>query len=45
MSRAEYLQSAFNLYDFGMVDGEVLDAMLLNADLSCDEDEDDGEDE
>lgn len=41
MKKSEYLQRATETYDIGRVDAETYDAMLMNADIFCDEDEDD----
>ena len=41
MKKSEYLQRATEAYDTGRVDAETYDAMLMNADIFCDEDEDD----
>lgn len=41
MSRNEYFDNAFKLYNEGKISGEVYDAMIMNADSFCDEDEDD----
>ena len=46
MKRSDYLKRAFDLYNSGEVSGEVYDAMLMNADVFCDDDEDEcGHDE
>ena len=42
MKRSEYLQRAFEAYNEGRIDGEVYDSMVMNADVFCDEDEDEG---
>lgn len=39
MSRNEYLARAFEAYNSGRVSAEVYDAMLMNADAFCDDDE------
>lgn len=42
MKRDDYFKRAQELYDSGKVDGEVYDAMIMNADIFCDyEDEED----
>ena len=41
MTKSEYLQRAADAYDAGRIDDNVYDAMLMNADIFCDEDEDD----
>lgn len=37
MKRAEYLERAFNLYNEGKIDEDTYDAMLLNANIFCEE--------
>ncbi|MBD5504568.1 MAG: hypothetical protein HDR09_12800 [Lachnospiraceae bacterium] len=39
MKRDEYFTRALKLYDSGKISGEVYDAMIMNADDFCDEDE------
>ena len=39
MKKSEYLKRALDLYNRGKVNGEVYDAMLMNADTFCDDDE------
>ena len=41
MNRDEYMRTAFALYNAGEITGEVYDAMILNADKFCDDDDDD----
>jgi hypothetical protein len=41
MNKSEYLQRALEAYDTGRVDADTYDAMVENADIFCDEDEDD----
>lgn len=41
MKRSEYLQNAFRLRNEGKISDEVYDAMIMNVDSFCDEDEDD----
>jgi len=41
MTRSEYMKRAFDAYNSGNVSEEVFDAMVMNADYFCDEDEDD----
>jgi hypothetical protein len=43
MTKAEYLEKAFELYNEGKIDADTYDAMVMNADIFCDND--DGEDE
>lgn len=40
MSRNEYYKSAQEAYDSGRVSAEVYDAMIMNADAFCDDDDD-----
>lgn len=40
MKRNEYFKRAADLYGSGQVSGEVYDAMIMNADAFCDDDED-----
>lgn len=40
MKRSEYFKRAADLYGSGQVSGEVYDAMIMNADIFCDEEED-----
>lgn len=42
MKRDEYLKRALELYDSGQVNGEVYDAIIMNADTFCDDEEDEG---
>lgn len=39
MKRDEYFKRAQELYDSGEVSGEVYDAMIMNADEFCDEED------
>ena len=39
MKRDEYFERALKLYDSGKISEEVYDAMIMNADDFCDEDE------
>jgi hypothetical protein len=41
MKRSEYLRRAAEAYDSGRISAEVYDAMLMNADNFCDDDEED----
>ena len=41
MTKSEYLNRATDAYDAGKIDGDTYDAMLMNADIFCDDDEDD----
>ena len=43
MKRDTYFQRAAYLYDSGEIDGNTYDAMCMNADSFCDEEDDDGE--
>ena len=40
MSRSEYLEKAFEAYNSGRVSEEAYDAMIMNADAFCDDEED-----
>ena len=40
MTKSEYLQKAQDAFDTGRVDEETYDAMLINIDIFCDDDED-----
>lgn len=40
MKKSTYEKKAFDLYSSGEITGEVYDAMIMNADQFCDEDED-----
>lgn len=42
MKRSEYLRRAFEAYNEGRISDEAYDSMVENADVFCDEDEDDG---
>ena len=42
MKRNEYLKRALELHDSGRVSGEVYDAMIMNADVVCDDEEEEG---
>lgn len=39
MTKEEYLKECFDAYNSGRVSAEVYDAMILNAEEVCDEDE------
>ncbi len=39
MKRSEYLQKAFEAYNEGRISEEVYDSMVENADVFCDEDD------
>jgi hypothetical protein len=41
MKKSEYLQRALEAYDTGRVDADTYDAIVMNADIFCDADEDD----
>ena len=41
MTKSEYLQRALDAFDTGRVDEATYDAMVSNADIFCDDDEDD----
>ena len=43
MKRQEYLRRAFKAFNEGTVSEEAYDAMLENADVFCDDDDDDAE--
>ena len=40
MNRNEYFENAFKLLNEGKISDEAYDAMIMNADSFCDEDED-----
>ncbi len=40
MKRSEYFKKAADLYGSGQVSGEVYDAMIMNAGIFCDDEED-----
>lgn len=40
MTRAEYMKRALDAWSAGRIDEETYDAMILNADVFCDEDDD-----
>lgn len=42
MKKSEYLKRAFDAYSEGRISEEVYDSMVINADVFCDEDEDEG---
>lgn len=42
MNRNEYFEKARKLYDNDEISGEVYDAMIMNADEFCDDDDDYG---
>ena len=37
MTKAEYLEKAFELYNEGKIDAETYDAMIMNADGFCED--------
>jgi methionine synthase II (cobalamin-independent) len=37
MTKAEYLEKAFELYNKGKIDAETYDAMIMNADVFCED--------
>ena len=39
MDKDKYMRTALALYNAGEITGEVYDAMILNADKFCDDDE------
>lgn len=39
MKKSKYLDRAFDLYNDGKIDEDTYDAMVMNADIFCDEDE------
>lgn len=39
MNRNTYMETALELYSAGKITGEVFDAIILNADAFCDDDE------
>lgn len=41
MKRSEYMERANNAYDEGKIDADTYDAMIINADIFCDDDDDD----
>lgn len=41
MTRSEYMKSAFDAYNEGRISEDVYDAMLMNADDFCDDDDED----
>ena len=43
MNQNEYLSRAFNLYNSGQISAEAYDAMVMNADQFCGEDEGESE--
>ena len=43
MKRREYLKKAFEAFNEGRISEEAYDAMIMNADIFCDDDEDDDE--
>jgi len=45
MKRSEYLKTALDAYHSGRVNQEVYDAMIMNADVFCDDDDDDDDDD
>ena len=45
MTRNEYLKKAFEAYNVGRINEDTYDAMVMNANIFCDEDENDYEDD
>lgn len=43
MKRNEYFKRALDLYGRGQISGEVYDAMIMNADVFCDDEEDEND--
>lgn len=41
MKRSEYMKKAFEAFNAGKISEEAYDAMIENADIFCEEDEDD----
>ena len=41
MKRSEYLKKAFEAFNEGRISEEAYDAMVMNADIFCEEDDDD----
>ena len=41
MDKDKYMRIACELYNTGEITGEIYDAMILNADEFCDDDDDD----
>ena len=41
MKKDEYFRAASELYDSGKIDGEVYDAMVMNADEFCEDSDED----
>lgn len=39
MTRKEYMERASEAYNHGRIDADTYDAMLMNADIFCDEEE------
>lgn len=39
MKRTEYLHRAFEAYNAGKIDEETYDAMVMNADIFCEDDD------
>ena len=39
MTKSEYLEKAFELYNEGKIDADTYDAMLMNADIFCNNDD------
>lgn len=39
MKRSDYMKKAFDAYNSGRVSAEAYDAMLMNADIFCEDDE------
>lgn len=40
MKRSEYMKKVFDAYNEGRIDAETYDAMIMNMDDFCDEEED-----
>ena len=41
MKRSEYMKKAFEAFNEGKISEETYDAMVMNADIFCEEDDDD----
>lgn len=39
MRRSEYMQRALEAFDSGKIDADTYDAMVMNADIFCEDDE------
>ena len=44
MKRSDYMKQAFDAYNSGRIDADTYDCMIQNADIFCDDDEDDEDD-